>query len=73
MDATQQLVPDHAATTDVLSDRSATVQAPGGFRSPQEAVITVLVACTRRGRAGIIEPFGSIDIDPTYDHQAARR
>ncbi|MGB7555253.1 MAG: type II toxin-antitoxin system VapB family antitoxin [Candidatus Korobacteraceae bacterium] len=46
----------------------------GGHRTKKQAFTAALVEYVqRRKQIGIIELFGTIDYDPTYNYKAARR
>ena len=50
------------------------VQKLGKFRSKKDAVNSALQEYIQRHRqAEIVDLFGKVDIDPTYDHKAARK
>jgi len=46
----------------------------GGHKTKREAVTAALEAYVKaKRRVGILELFGKVDFDPTYDYKAARQ
>lgn len=63
------------ATNLALDDQLITeAQQAGGHRTKKEAVTAALREYVdRRRRLAILELFGTLELDPEYDHKAERR
>lgn len=64
-------MPTNLAIDDALIEEARAI---GGHRTKKEAVTAALDEYIRRRKQlKIIDHFGTIDYDPTYDYKAARR
>jgi Arc/MetJ family transcription regulator len=65
----------HMATNLAIDDKLIEeARKTGGHKTKKEAVTTALEEYIRRHRQQrILEAFGTVDFDPTYDYKAERR
>ena len=63
-----------ATNLDIDQKLLAQAKRVGKHRSKKEAVNAALAEYVqRRNQLGIIEAFGTVDYDPTYDYKAQRK